>query len=326
MLSVVTGATGCLGFALTKRLLNDGHQVIALGRNPLIGASLKVLGAHFIQMDLADFDGLKHICKNADFLFHCAALSSPWGKYHDFYNANVQGTRHVVHATPSKARLIHVSTPSIYFDFTEKHNILENSTLPVKPANYYVQTKLIAENIVDNAGIEQKLQAITIRPRGIFGPNDRAIFPRLLQAERKGILPLVGTGENIIDITYVDNVVESMVLAAHANEQYIGKKYNITNDDPRALIDIIQRLYRSLNKTLSIRKLSYFKAQIAALMLEHTYRLARIKKEPRLTRYTAAVLAKGQTLNIDAAKKDLQYRPKVSIDEGIQRFADWYRP
>src|SRR6185437_15399197 len=110
-----------------------------------------------------------------------AALSSPWGKYKDFYQANVLGTENLIKAAPKDARFIHVSSPSIYFDFSEKHNIKEDDPLPRKPVNYYVKTKLMAEALIDKAFNEQQLNVITIRPRAIFGPYDRAILPRILK-------------------------------------------------------------------------------------------------------------------------------------------------
>ena len=151
MISVVTGATGCLGLNLSKRLLQEGHEVIALGRNPVLGKLLTQLGTQFISIDLSEKRRLKELCSKANVIFHCAALSSPWGKYKAFYEANIIGTQHVIEATPLGARLIHVSSPSIYFDFSEKHNIKEDDPLPKKPANNYVQSKRIAESLIDKA-------------------------------------------------------------------------------------------------------------------------------------------------------------------------------
>lgn len=324
MICVVTGATGCLGLNLTKRLIKDGHEVIALGRNQHLGTHLTQLGAQFIVLDLKEHERLKQICQNAETIFHCAALSSPWGKYKDFYEANVIGTQHVIEATPPAARIIHVSSPSIYFDFTEKHQIEEQDNLPHKAVNNYIKSKRLAESLIDRAHQEKKLDVITIRPRAIFGPYDRTILPRLLSAEKNGVLPIIGSGENIIDITFVDNVVESLILAAKADRQYSGRKYNITNDEPQTLITIITTLYQALKKPLNVKYIPYSAAKKIAHVLEFLYSLPLITREPRLTTYSAGVLALGQTLNITAAKQDLGYHPIVTIAEGIQQFATWH--
>ncbi|CAM2859972.1 3-beta hydroxysteroid dehydrogenase/isomerase [Legionella steigerwaltii] len=325
MVCVVTGATGCLGLSLTHRLIVDGHEVIALGRNEQLGKMITQSGAKFIAVDLLDKEKLKKIAQNAQTIFHCAALSSPWGRYKDFYNANVLGTQHVIEATPPNTRLVHVSSPSIYFNFTEQHNIKEDAVLPLKPANYYVKTKLLAESLIDKAHQNHDLNVITLRPRAIFGPYDRAILPRILQNEKKGILPVIGTGQNLIDITYVENVVESLLLAAQVDQQFCGRKYNITNAEPQTLITILSELFRALQKPFRPKFIPYSIAKIYAASLEKLYRLSFTCKEPRLTRYSAAVLCVGQTLNIEAAQKDLGYQPKISINQGIERFAMWYQ-
>jgi nucleoside-diphosphate-sugar epimerase len=326
MISIVTGATGCLGLSVTKRLLTEGHEVIALGRNQQLGQLITHMGTQFVPLDLQDKDSLKKICRNADLIFHCAALSSPWGPYADFYNANVLGTKHVIEATPEHARLIHVSSPSIYFDFTEKHQIKENAPLPIKPANNYIKTKRLAERLIDKAFSENKVSAVTIRPRAIFGPYDRSILPRLLKAEKKGILPIIGRGENLVDITYVDNVSDALLSAATADTHVLGKKYNITNDDPRTLNSILVSLFHALGKPLQLKHIPYALAKVIAFGLECIHQLGIVRGEPRLTQYIAGVLALGQTLNIDEAKQDLNYKPQVSIEQGIEQFANWYLP
>lgn len=326
MVCIVSGATGCLGLNLTQRLIKEGHEVIALGRNEILGTIVSKMGAHFIAVDLHDKNQLKKITPKAQTIFHCAALSSPWGRYKDFYAANVLGTQHMIEATPEATRFIHVSSPSIYFNFTEQHNIKEDAALPKKPANFYVKTKLLAEHLIDKAHREKNLNVITLRPRAIFGPFDRAILPRLLQSEHHGILPIIGKGTNLIDITYVENVVDSLLLAAKASTQFCGKKYNITNDEPQPLISIITDLFAALQKPLKPKFVPYHVAKAYAACLEKIYRLPFMHKEPRLTQYSAAVLSLGQTLNIDAAKNELGYHPQISIAQGIERFAQWYQP
>lgn len=324
MRSIVTGATGCLGLNLTKRLIKEGHQVVALGRNQQLGGIIKEMGAEFVSIDISNLNELRKVTQGADVLFHCAALSSPWGRYKDFYQANVLGTQNVIQSTPKECRLIHVSSPSIYFNFKEQHNIREQDGFTATPANHYIETKLHAEALIDNAFRVDGLKAVTIRPRAIFGPYDRSIIPRILQAERHGTLPIIGTGKNIIDITYVSNVVESMLLAANAPAQVLGNKYNITNDEPQTLISILELLYNALERDLRIKPIPYGLAKIIARTLEQIHRLP-FMNEPKLTRYSCGVLALGQTLNIDSAKRDLGYKPVTSIKEGMQYYAQWYR-
>lgn len=324
MIAIVTGATGCLGINLTQRLIHEGYDVIALGRNKYLGKIVTKLGATFIATDLAEKEKLAKISSKANVIFHCAARSSIWGTYKEFYQTNVIGTQNVIKATPTNARLVYVSSPSIYFNFQHAHGIKENAPLPRYAANHYIHTKILAEQLIDKAYQEENLKVVTIRPRAIFGPYDRAIVPRILQSEKKGILPVIGNGKNSIDITYVDNVVESLMLAARANNHVEGKKYNITNDEPHTLITILSMVFTALNKPLQVKYIPYQRARIFAYCAENLYRLLRLKQEPPLTSYSAGVLSFGQTLNIDAAKKDLNYKPLINIEQGVKAFANWY--
>ncbi len=324
MTTVITGATGCLGMSLTQRLLQEGHEVIALGRNLEHGAKLEQFGATFIACDITSQEPLKTICQPAKLIFHCAALSSTWGKKNDFYQANVIGTQHVIEATPSGAKLIYVSTPSIYFDFTEKHQIKENSILPRHMVNDYATTKFLAEKLIDHAWQEKNLPVITLRPRGIFGPYDKSIFPKILSLEKNGTLPIIGSGQQVVDITYVDNVVEALILASQASTDCYGKKYNITNDEPMTFLNIIAMLYRLMDKPLECKHYSYKTALHTARLIEIAYRFFHLKRAPKLTKYSVGVCALGQTLNIDAAKNELGYRPICAIEKGLQHFIDWY--
>lgn len=325
MQCIISGATGCLGRNLSTRLLEAGHEVIALGRNERIGQSLHRQGATFIAMNLSEKERLKSIAAQADVVFHCAALSSPWGRYREFYETNVLGTQNLIEATPPSARFIHVSTPSIYFSFRHQHGIQENEPLPQKPANAYVKTKLMAEQLIDTAGKKRELQAITLRPRGIFGPYDTAIFPRVFNAQRKGVLPIIGNGHQLVDLTYVGNVVESMLLAASASSKFCARKYNITNDEPLPLLKVLALLYEAFDKPLHIKKVSYGVMKYLALAQELLYKCPWIQGEPRFTRYSLGVLAFGQTLDIHAAKTDLGYSPLTTIAQGIEHYALGYK-
>jgi len=323
---LVTGATGGLGLNLVPYLLKKNIQVVATGRNKKAGEILSSLGAQFIAGNLEDQE-IMNLCKGTEIVFHCGALASPWGKYQDFYKTNVIGTQNIVAGCLKHkvSRLIHISTPSIYFDFTEKFNIKENAPLPSLPANHYIATKLEAERIVDNAFKKEGLPVITIRPRAIFGPYDDAIMPGIIRAARKRKMPLIADGNALIDVTYVENVVKSLILAAEVSPKCLGKKYNITNDEPILLKNLLQKIFIALEIEFIPRKVSLSFAYFMAEIMENFSKLSFYKYEPQLTRYSVGVLGLGQTLDISAAKNDLHYAPRISLDEGVSRFANWWK-
>lgn len=324
MKALVTGGTGFLGGRLSELLTERGWDVTAIGRNLDNGVRLQRGGIRFIQADLRDKEALRALCRGQDVVFHCGALSSPWGLYKDFYASNVTGTEHVVEGCLREgvSRLVHVSTPNLYFDYRDRLGIREDEPLPAKQANPYAATKRLAEEKV-HKGMAEGLAALIIRPRGIFGPRDTSILPRLIAANDTVGIPLIRGGNAWLDMTYVDNAAEGLIQAALAPAEALGLTYNLTNDEPVRLIAAVRRLFELLDKPLRIRKLAYPVAHALGSSMEG---LARVTgKEPRLTRSTVGLLSFSQTLDINRAKELLGYQPAVRMDEGLQRFAVWWR-
>lgn len=269
--------------------------------------------------DLNDEASIAKICEGASVVVHLAALSTPWGKYGDFFRVNVEGTSSILRASyhAKLKRFIHVSTPSIYFDYRDRFEIAEGDPLPKRSVNTYAATKKMAEELVDASG----LPAITLRPRAIFGPHDKTLFPRVLKAcQNKGI-PSFREKSPIVDITYVDNVAHALWLAINAPSSCSGQKYNITNGEPLPLEEILGRLFAALSLPLHTRRIPYSLAYILAGFSELLGKLTR--KEPLLTRYGVGALAYSQTLLLEKAKRELNYQPIITLNEGIKRYADW---
>lgn len=326
MKGLVTGATGFLGGALVQRLHTNGWRVTATGRNQQKGADLIDQGIDFVPADLGDGRAIQALCANQDVVFHCGALSAPWGKPVDFERANIHGTQHILngcrqHNVP---RLVYVSTPSLYFYNEPRVNVPETADLAEKDINLYVATKRIAERLVQDE-IERGMPAIITRPRAIFGPGDTTIFPRLLTAIQAGRLPIIGDGQNLVDLSYIDNVVDALILCGVAGREFNGRVYNITNGEPVKLWDVVNNICTVLGYAKPSRKIPFKTALTIATVIEFFYKLIGTAVEPPLTRYSVGVLGLHRTLDISAIQNDLGYQPRVSIEEGQKRFLDWWR-
>ncbi len=324
--ALVTGATGFLGGHLVNRLLRDGWDVTALGRNEKAGRILQSKGAQFVCVDLANADATTEACRDQTIVFHCAARSSPWGRYNDFYRDNVLATRNLVAAsiTENVARFVHVSSPSIYFGFEDQLNITESQRLPAFPANHYVRTKIEAEAVVDAAA--SRIETITLRPRAIFGAGDTTLFPRIIRANGSRGFPLIRNADPLIDITCVENVVDALILAVKAPPPAIGKKFNISNGTPWPRSRLLAELFRRVGIPYRTRNVSYPVAYACAATLEYASSLLTLSSwEPPLTRYSVGVLSKSQTLDITAARRLLGYTPAKTIEEGMDDFALWWK-
>lgn len=325
MKALVTGGTGFLGGALTRRLHSMGWDVTALGRNISKLDQLESEGIHAIQLDLKDKNAMAAACRNQEVVFHCAAFPSPWGNFEKFYQANVIGTRNVIQGCEEHKvkRLVHVSTPSLYFGYSSRMNVKETDALP-EPISNYSATKILAEEEVDKA-FANGLATITIRPRGIFGPGDTVISPRLIPRLQSGRLPMIGDGENVVDLTYIENVVDALLLCAESPINTLGKKYNISNGEPIKLWDWLKKICDELGFRHPKIKISSPVAHGLAAALEAAYTLIPTHPEPPLTRMAVNMIANSTTLDITNAKNELGYQPKISMDEGFDKFMQWWK-
>lgn len=320
---VVTGATGFLGGALVRHLAatRPWQQVVGLGRDAARGRALQAQGVEFHALDLTDEAAVHRILRGADTVVHCAALSSPWGRREAFVAANLTATERVVAACIARQvrRLVHISTPGIYHDGAPHHGIREDQPLPAKPVNDYAATKLAAERLVFERCAGGSVSALALRPRAIFGPGDSAILPRLAQALRAGRLRRIGADTCMVDLSYIDNVVDACVLAMDASWRLGGRVYNISNGEPVAIWNVIDRLADALSLPRPRKRVPKPVALALASAVEAFHRRFRPDTEPALLRYGVELLSVDMTLDISRARDELGYRPRVSMDEALNK-------
>lgn len=321
---LVTGATGSLGGVTARKLAAMGHAVTGTGRDIARGRCLAASSVDFVPVDLCDRQAMQRLARQHDAVIHCGGLSSPWGSRQAFQRANVDGTRNIVYALrETQARLVFVSSPSIYFDFTDCLDIMENQPPAKRPVNAYAASKLAAEALIMEETF-RGLDAVIFRPRAIFGETDQALMPRLIRAASKGYLPLVDGGRAMIDLTYVDNVADALVAATLRPEGFSGEAYNISNGEPMTVYDIFRRVADGLGLKVRFVHVPFRAAYMAAAAMELAALLRPSQPEPVLTRYSVGVLGRSQTLSISAARRDIGYRPAISLSDGIDRtIAAW---
>ncbi|MFS9172094.1 NAD(P)-dependent oxidoreductase [Streptococcus infantis] len=320
---LVTGATGFLGKYVVKELVEHGYQVRAFGRNSKVGRSLENSSVSYFQGDLTKADDVLEACKGMDLVVHAGALSTVWGPWEDFYQANVLGTKYVLEACRQTGiqRIVYVSSPSVYAAPKDQLAIKESDAPEENNLNNYIRSKLASEKLFKDY---PDVPSIILRPRGLFGIGDTSILPRVINLSQKIGIPLIGDGRQLMDMTCVENVALAIRLAIEAPEAK-GEVYNITNGEPRAFRDLLEESLTGLGYPIKYRKIPAFLLSVIATSLEFLYKTLNLKGEPALTRYTYYLLRYSQTLDISKAEKELGYHPKISISEGIEQYVKDYR-
>lgn len=323
--ALVTGGGGFVGRAVVNRLLalQVHTRVIGRHRYPQVEAA----GATSIVGDLADARVLYQAVQGVDVVFHVAALAGIWGGWSDYYRTNVQGTANVIEAC-RKAKvpfLVYTSTPSVVFNGEDICGGDERLPYGRNFLCHYAKSKAVAENLVLTAAGDD-LMACALRPHLIWGPGDPHLIPRLLARGREKSLRQVGDGDNLVDISYIDNVAEAHILAAinlSGPATANGKAYFISQGEPVRLWQWINELFSRMAIPPVEKSVSLTTAYRLGRILEIAYRLLGLRQEPRMTRFLAEQLAKSHYFSIAQARRELGYEPFVSTEEGLHRTVQW---
>jgi nucleoside-diphosphate-sugar epimerase len=260
-----------------------------------------------------------------DAVIHAAAKAGVWGPYQEYFKTNVLGTQNVLNACRRRgiAKLVYTSTPSVAFDGTDQNGVDESAPYPRKYLADYPRTKAIAERLVLDA-TGPALATVALRPHLLWGPHDTQLVPRILDRARSGKLRIVGSGDQMIDATYVDNAAHAHVVALDAlspDAACTGKAYYITNGEPMPIRDVINGILNAAGIPPVTWHISPAVAFAAGTVLEAAFRALRRADEPPMTRFVARQLATAHWYDIGAARRDLGFAPAVSMQEGFKRLA-----
>jgi nucleoside-diphosphate-sugar epimerase len=325
--ALVTGGGGFVGKAIVNRLLQLGIETRVIGRHRY--PEVEEAGAECFVGDISRPEAMTEAVKGVDIVFHAAALAGIWGPWKEYFTTNVIGTEKVIESCRAAkvAMLVYTSTPSVVFNGRDIHGGDERLDYAEKSLCHYATSKVIAERMVLAANASD-LRTCALRPHLIWGPGDPHLLPRLLASGRKKQLKKVGNGANLVDISYIDNVVHAHILAAKnlaGKATAGGKAYFISQGTPVNLWSWINELFASMTIPAIQSSLSESAAFALGAVLELLYTVGHVNSEPRMTRFLAEQLAKSHYFSITNARKDLGYEPLVSIEEGLQRTVQWLK-
>jgi nucleoside-diphosphate-sugar epimerase len=324
---LVTGGGGFLGGAIVRMLLARGDEVCSFSRGSY--PDLAALGVRQVSGDLGDGEALARAAAGCELVFHVAAMAGIWGRYADFYRANVIGTENVLAACRGNgiSRLVYTSSPSVVFDGRDVEGGDETLPYPPRYQAHYPATKALAERLALAAN-SPELAVTALRPHLIWGPGDNHLVPRIIAKGRAGRLRRIGTRPNLVDTVYVDNAARAHLQAADhlaPGSAVAGKVYFISNGEPLPLWEMVNRILAAADLPPVTRTVPPRLAIALGALCEGVWGVLRLGGEPPMTRFVAHELASAHWFDIGAARRDFGYAPEVSIDAGLLRLRDWLR-
>jgi len=307
----VTGASGFVGGAIATALSQRGHDVVGFGR------TLNGWSGRYQQWDITAGPLPLAAATVRQWrpaaVVHCAALADDWASRERSIRVNADGTRAVVASFP-EARIIHMSTSSVYDAFTPTVCEVETTPLPSRWLSTYSQSKAEAEHVVGS-------DAVILRPHAVYGPGDTTLLPRILSGIRRSRLVLPDGAEVLHTLTHIDNLVDATQLSLTGPPGV----YNIGDDGDVLLSDVLNEILAKQGRAdVTLARIPYTAAWTAATVLELSYRATRrgpgTGPGPRLTRYAVSQLGRTRTLDLSAARRELGYRPRPTSAAGAERW------
>ena len=319
---LVTGGTGFTGKALVRRLLGDGHRVVALDyKEGLKTDELRAWGAEVVIGSVTDVDAVERSMGGVEVVHHLAAAFRELDVPNSFYEeVNVQGTRNVLEAAARHGvgKFIYCSTCGV-------HGNVENppatEDAPINAADYYQQTKYNAEPVVMEFD-RQGLPSVILRPAAIYGPGDPERFHMIFRRAASGRFPMFGSGRTLYHPLYIDNLVDAFVQAQEPGRGD-GEAYLVADQEYLSIEELVKAVGRSLDVDVHITHYPLLPLMIAGHVCETVCKPFRIK--PPIFPRRVDWFRQNRAFDISKAQRDLGYEPRVGLDEGLRRTAEWYR-
>lgn len=300
----VTGVSGFVGGAVLAALRAAGHTVLPFGRRP--ATALRSTIAGYEAWDVAAAARPMDV----DAIVHCAAEVGQWGRRSVFWRTNVLGTQHVVDSLPASARLIYVSTASVYSLTRNDAAIPERASDDAVPGSLYGRTKLAGERVALSRGGP----TVVLRPRIVYGTGDTTLWPRFEKARRNGAITIPGRGCNRVSVTHIDNLVSAVIAATHAKAP--RGIFNIADDEAPAVDELLSTMFSRRGLPTTIRYVPRALAWASAAAAEGFWWATARAGEPPLTRYAVSNLTDPSVLDTSRARAALGYVPRWTYRNG----------
>ncbi|MDX1578326.1 MAG: NAD-dependent epimerase/dehydratase family protein [Gemmatimonadota bacterium] len=320
---LVTGGTGFTGAALVERLCRDGHDVVALDVHEGIRRDeLQDVGADVVLGSVTDEELVERCVEGADAVMHVAAAFRELNVSEEHYDrVNVEGTRIVLDAAIAAGvtRFVYCSTCGVHGHVEDPP---ADEDAPIAPADYYQRSKYEGEPLVRRAHERGDVRAVVLRPAAIYGPGDPGRFLMLFRWADRGWFPMFGDGSTYYHPVYIDNLVDAFV-ACLDEERLTGRPYLIADDRYLTIEELVRAVGRAIGRDVRVLHLPITPLVAAGHVVERACRPLGI--EPPIFPRRVDWYRQDRAFDISRARRELDYEPRVSLEEGLRRTGEWYR-
>jgi dihydroflavonol-4-reductase len=317
---LVTGVTGFTGGHLARALGARGHHVRGLVRQQTRARELESSGIEPAIGALEDRAALERAVSGVDVVYHIAALYRQAGLPKSRYravNATAVGDLIEVSASAGVRRIVHCSTVGVHGDIDHPP---ANEDAPIRPGDIYQETKVEGERIARDAAARTGVQVTIARPSGIYGPGDRRLL-KLFRGVARRRFVVLGSGDIFYHLTYIDDLVEGLRLCGEtppaANRTYI-----LAGGEVTTLNDLIALIAAEARVPQPRWKLPVWPFWLAGAVCEAV--CVPLRLEPPLHRRRVDFFTKSRAFDINRARTEIGYTPRVGLREGIRKTLAWY--
>jgi nucleoside-diphosphate-sugar epimerase len=317
---LVTGASGFAGGVLTKKLIEQGHNVRVMVRDKAKLKLPRVPSMEVFEGDIIDKKAVDSAVNGVEKVFHIAGLFRQAGIVDQVYwDTNVGGTENLLDSALRFGikRFVHCSTVGVHGHIADPP---ANETYRFAPGDIYQVTKLEGEKRAVSFYKETGLPISVIRPGPIYGPGDLRLL-KLFKLASRNITPILGKGTIYFNMVYVDDLADAFILASEKKEA-IGEVFIAGGPENITLNEIVDFIAEIRGKPKTKIHLPAKPIQILGSLCEKV--CIPLGIEPPIYRRRVDFFTKSRAFDISKARKLLNYQPKVSIFDGLQRTVNWY--
>jgi dihydroflavonol-4-reductase len=322
---LITGGTGFIGSRLALRCLENGDVVRVLGMTNNAAEAenrrrVEERGGETLVGSVTDAATVGRAVAGAEVIYHLAAAQHEANvpdRY--FWDINVEGTRNLLEAAAAAGvqRFVHGSTIGVYGSAAEGQ--LDEDT-PVRPDNIYGVTKAEGEKVV--LSYADRLPVVVVRISEVYGPGDRRLL-KLFRGIQKNMFVMIGKGDNLHQLIYVDDLVDGLLLAARS-DRAVGRVVVLAGEEVLTTNEMVAAIADALGKPRAARlRAPLWPFMASAVVLETLLRPLGV--QPPLHRRRMDFFRKNLTLSRERAQAMLGFEPRTSFRDGAAATVAWYR-